>query len=78
MAPQTCIEQGNKSKEYGAHMTHDDDKWIPPSLTEEIIKNFLIPPSLVLYASSGQKKPAQGRTGITLVAIFGEQGRAGH
>ncbi len=25
-------------------MTHDDDKWIPPSSTEEIIKNFLIPP----------------------------------
>ena len=25
-------------------MTHDYDKWIPPSSTEEIIKNFLIPP----------------------------------
>ena len=25
-------------------MTHDDDKWIPPSSTEEIIKNLLIPP----------------------------------
>ena len=25
-------------------MTHDNDKWIPPSSTEEIIKNLLIPP----------------------------------
>jgi len=25
-------------------MTHDNDRWIPPSSTEEIIKNFLLPP----------------------------------
>lgn len=25
-------------------MTHDNDKWIPPSSIEEIIKNLLIPP----------------------------------
>lgn len=35
-------------------------------------------PPAVLYASSGQEEPAQGRIGITHVAIFGEQGQAGH
>ena len=25
-------------------MPHNNDKWIPPSSTEEIIKNFLVPP----------------------------------
>ncbi len=25
-------------------MTHDNDRWIPLSSTEEIIKNFLLPP----------------------------------